>query len=70
METIGQRVRTLREQHGYSQAALGSLIGVEQSQISNIENGYGEPSLKTLRRLARVFEVSLDELDVEPTTTA
>lgn len=40
METIGQRIKARRIQLGMSrQADLGALVGLDQSTISDIENG-------------------------------
>lgn len=68
MNAVGERVRVLREQRDLSQAALASLVGVQQTTISNIETGYANPSLKTAVRLAKIFGVTVDDLlvDVEP----
>lgn len=42
METIGNRVRDLRKAKGFArQSDLGKLVGVDQSVISDIENGAG-----------------------------
>lgn len=37
METLGERIRRLREAKGYSQGELGRLIGAGQSTISTLE---------------------------------
>jgi transcriptional regulator with XRE-family HTH domain len=42
MKTIGNRVRDLRKAKGFArQGDLGRLVGVDQSVISDIENGAG-----------------------------
>ena len=42
MKTIGNRVRDLRKAKGFArQSDLGKLVGVDQSVISDIENGAG-----------------------------
>ena len=42
MKTIGNRVRDLRKAKGFArQSDLGRLVGVDQSVISDIENGAG-----------------------------
>ncbi len=39
MSTVGQRLRKMRERDGLSQSALGKVLGVTQSQVSDFERG-------------------------------
>ena len=39
MTTVGQRLRKMRERDGLSQSALGKVLGVTQSQVSDFERG-------------------------------
>lgn len=41
METIGARIARLRKAQGLNQTQLGALVGVDQSTISDYENGSG-----------------------------
>ena len=41
MDTPGSRLRALRKQKGLSQVQLSALVGIDQSTISDIENGGG-----------------------------
>lgn len=50
-ETVGRRLRRLREERGLSQRDLQSE-GVSYAYISRIEAGTRRPSLRTLRTLA------------------
>jgi transcriptional regulator with XRE-family HTH domain len=68
-ETIGQRVRRLRLKRGLSQRQLAAP-GVGYAYISRIENGDREPTLKTMRILARRLGVSLEELETGRRFTA
>src|SRR5262245_65746949 len=61
-ETIGQRLRRLRTQGGFSQRDLSSP-GVSYAYISRIEAGARQPSVKALRMLARKLGVSPDYLE-------
>jgi len=58
---IGDRIRKYRRKKGLSQEQLGELVGISQSKISKIENGFWD-SLSDLRLLARVLEVPIEEL--------
>ena len=40
---------------GLTQAELSKLTGITQSDISKIETGNGNPSLKTLMKIAHAF---------------
>lgn len=41
-----------RKEKGISQQELSKLTGIAQADISRIENGNGNPSFKTLKRIA------------------
>ncbi len=58
MDTIGERVRSLRKKRGWSQTELGGRVGVSKSAISYIESDTTHfPRPETLFGLARVFGV-------------
>ena len=59
---IGQRIRTLREQGGLTQADLGAAIGTSRTHLTNIEGGKGNPGRELLVAIATHFGVSLDWL--------
>jgi len=56
--TVAERLLQARQAKGLSLRKLASLISVEPSTLSHIERGHSEPSLRVLRSLARVLEVS------------
>jgi len=68
-ETIGQRIRRLRLKRGLSQRQLAAP-GVGYAYISRIEGGGRNPSLKTMRILARRLGVSVEELETGRRVTA
>jgi putative transcriptional regulator len=55
-------VRALREQHGLSQAALGTALGVSRQTINSIENGRYDPSLPLAIAIARQFLSTVEEI--------
>ena len=42
-----------REERGMTQKQLSDITGITQADISRLENGNANPSLKTLQRLAK-----------------
>ncbi len=62
--TIGNRIKRLRQERGWSQAQLGQRLGVHQKQISGYERGVHVPSAEMLAKISEVFDVSLDYLIV------
>jgi transcriptional regulator with XRE-family HTH domain len=55
-------VRQLRESKGLSQADVERKSGLSRSYVSGIEGGHTQPSLGTLEKLAKAFEVKVPEL--------
>lgn len=55
-ETIGERIRQLREQEGLSQEQLAQRVGAAPNTISRWETATYKPSLDDLERLSRAFK--------------
>lgn len=57
METtsIGRRLKELRTRFGYTQAAISSLLGVDQSLISKYESGERQVSMDILESLGDLY---------------
>jgi DNA-binding XRE family transcriptional regulator len=49
---IIQAMIDARKKSGLTQKELAEITGIPQSEISRLENGNSNPSLRTLRRLA------------------
>lgn len=62
VESIGDRVYWHRDQRDWTQEELAHEAGVSATTISHIESGAKQPRMNTIRRLARAFGVSTDEL--------
>ena len=60
MQEVAQRLKSLRESVGLSQAKLAALMGATQDSVNRYENGQSSPPLKILRWYADFFDVSLD----------
>ena len=56
---IGERIRSIREMKGLSQGELERRSGMLRCYISRVENGHTMPSLDTLDKFARAFEIPL-----------
>lgn len=61
-ELIGPRLRNARRAAGFSQNDLEERSGVPKARLSRYENGHVVPTLETLDRIARAFDVSVSEL--------
>jgi len=52
-------LKAARTAHGFSQPALAQLSGLQQAEISRIENGVANPTADTLERLATALDLTL-----------
>jgi len=62
LDHVGQRLKTLRVQHGVTLASLSGFTGISKSTLSRLETGQRRPSLELLLPLAQAYGVPLDEL--------
>src|SRR5258708_2449526 len=63
METMGDRIKMLRESKSYSQLQLGSLVGVSKSAVSQWELGQtANIKLQTFLRLLEVLGTKYEYL--------
>ena len=56
------RVQDHRRQSGLTQAQLAAELGVSRQTVISIENGRYLPSLPLAFRIARLFEISVEQL--------
>ena len=59
---LGQRLRTLRKQRGWSQRALGRHSGLSGKFIGEVERGEKSISIDSLYRVSVALEVPLRDL--------
>jgi len=59
---VNNRLRVLRAERGWSQAALAERLGVSRQTVNAIETGRYDPSLPLAFRLAVVFERPIEAL--------
>lgn len=56
------KVKAIREGKGLSLRALAAKAKMGYPYLCNVENGKADPSLSTLRRLAKALKVKVVEL--------
>ena len=59
---IGDRLRLMREEKGFSQGEIEKRTGLLRCYVSRVENGHTVPSIETLEKLARALEIPLYQL--------
>ena len=57
----GDNIRKIRESKGWSMDYVRELTGLSKSTISDSENVNGNPTEKTLEKLAKVYGVDIKE---------
>ncbi|WP_026236280.1 XRE family transcriptional regulator [Pontibacter roseus] len=62
MEKVTSNIRHLRKSAGYTQAQLAERLDIKRSLVGAYEEGRAEPKLSTLVNVAKLFDISLDEL--------
>ncbi len=59
---LQKNLKRLRNKKGISQQRLAGKVRLKRSSYSGYENGYAEPNIRTLIKLADFFDVTVDEL--------
>ena len=59
---FGNYILELRSRAGLSQSELAAEVGVTNKAVSKWEVGKAKPSVETIRKLAALFQVSVDDL--------
>lgn len=62
METIGERIKFLRNSYQMNQSTFASAINISQASLSDLEKGKTKPSVDTLINISNAFGISLDWL--------
>jgi transcriptional regulator with XRE-family HTH domain len=63
---VGPRLRALRRERGTSLAEASAATGISVSTLSRLESGQRRATLELLLPLARVYQVTLDQLVAPP----
>ena len=68
VETIGERIKALREKRELTQAQLGQMVGIDQSTLSLIEKGRSADMMgMTLAKLCQELHWLVRGLDADGT---
>lgn len=59
---FNEKLRTLRNQRGFTQEELAERLFVSRTAISKWESGRGYPNIDSLKAIAKLFSVTVDEL--------
>jgi transcriptional regulator with XRE-family HTH domain len=59
---IGENIKAIREQIGYTQERFAELVDVSAQYISDVERGNVGISIATLKRIAEITAVSSDSI--------
>lgn len=54
-EELGNRLKELRTEYGYTQSAISSFLGVDQSLISKYESGERAIGISALEKLEELY---------------
>ena len=59
---FNEKLVTLRKQKGWTQEELAKELYVSRTAVSKWESGRGFPGIESLRAIAKLFSISIDEL--------
>jgi putative transcriptional regulator len=63
---MNNRLRVLRAERNWSQGELAQQLEVSRQSINAIETGKYDPSLPLAFKLARLFELPLEQIFLDP----
>lgn len=61
-EVVKNRLKVLRAERDWSQAELAMRLDVSRQAVNAIETGKHDPSLPLAFRIARLFEMTIEEI--------
>lgn len=62
---LGSRLKDAREYRGFSQEDVANYLGLSRSAVSLIESGSRRLDILELKKLAKLYECSIEELTGE-----
>jgi len=62
LNTVGNRIKTLRKEHNLNQKEFAKILNIQNTTLSQYENGINTPSDEMKIMIADYFDVSIDYL--------
>jgi transcriptional regulator with XRE-family HTH domain len=59
---LGNRIRKLRKQRGWTQAEMAERVGIDRSFLADVERGKRNVSILNLDLIAKGFNLSLSRM--------
>ena len=61
-QTLGERLKTVRMRYNMTQEFVAEQLGVSRQAVSKWESGKAEPSTANLLALAKLYDISVEDL--------
>lgn len=62
VDIMKNNLKTLRADKGWSQAALGDQLDISRQSVNAIETGRYDPSLPLAFKIARLFDLTIEDI--------
>lgn len=62
MVSLGKNIKKIREQKGLMQKEVASVADMQASNYSKIESGHRDISVEALDKIAKFFDMTVDEI--------
>lgn len=66
MSILSNRIALIRKEKGIKQHELASMVGIERTALSGIENGKYDASPKTMKTISDIFKKPIGEIFFNP----
>ena len=60
-QELSQKLRSLRAEHGNTQQEVADYLYLDRSTVAYCESGRIQPSIKTLAKLRKLYQLTWDE---------
>ena len=59
---FGEKIQKLRNQYKWTQEQLAEKLYISRTAVSKWESGKGYPNIDSLKDIAKIFNITIDEL--------